>query len=620
MKKLLSLVLAVLMALSLVTPFAAWAKENEDELPVTLINPFLTGEHYLIGDIDSVLTEKSSTKKFDGKTYYGQGKQLFTIVKKKFLKHEKAIKVRYLSDGSLTPGGALINAMTQQTLLFDLMYYSTEDENSTSCIDGDYLRYSLFSFSLTKINMDHYSNGNYYYTLNLAVTYNATENELKKVDSVVNEFVNSIDTNKLSDYEIIKKIHDYICKKNVYDYDAANYPYSHPSAFSPYGALVKGRCVCQGYATAFYRLCKELGYKARVMASTENGGNHAWNIVELDGKFYVVDCTWDDQIFDEGVDEIPEYYYFLTSYTSSLKYDSYNEHVFDPEYFDTDYFYKNYRSKMDSNDYDRHNLNLLSRSTISLSQRVFTYDGSKKIPAVTVKTGNGEVLKNGSDYTLSYGNNTNTGYPYVVITGRGDYENDRASRRYYIKPSKAGKPSAASGAASVKLKWTASPGGVTGYTVETYQNGEWQRLKTVSTNSALIDGLSPAKKYRFRIRAYKRVSKRKLYGDYSAERVTVTKPKQVKGLLLGTSKRKLHISFNKAKVSGYIIRCSEKKNMKGAKDIKLKSADRVSKTLKKLKSGKRYYVRVRAYNTYELGGKKKIAYGKWSAKKSIKIK
>ena len=44
--------------------------------------------------------------------------------------------------------------------------------------------------------------------------------------------------------------------------------------------------------------------------STEN---HAWNYVELDGKWYAIDCTWDDPIIIGGgkLSNSAKYKYFL---------------------------------------------------------------------------------------------------------------------------------------------------------------------------------------------------------------------------------------------------------------------------------------------------------------------
>lgn len=45
----------------------------------------------------------------------------------------------------------------------------------------------------------------------------------------------------------------------------------------------------------------------------------------------------------------------------------------------------------------------------------------------------------------------------------------------------------------------------------------------------------------------------------------------------------------------------------------------VKKQIKKLKSGKTYYVRIRSYKTIQREGKTEKLYSKWSAKKKVKI-
>ena len=74
----------------------------------------------------------------------------------------------------------------------------------------------------------------------------------------------------------------------------------------------------------------------------------------------------------------------------------------------------------------------------------------------------------------------------------------------------------------------------------------------------------------------------------------------------------------KSDVTGYEIEVARKKNFKKvAKKITVKSARKTSKTLKGLKSGKKYYIRVRTYQVIE--GKKFVSY--WTVyKKAIKTK
>lgn len=72
----------------------------------------------------------------------------------------------------------------------------------------------------------------------------------------------------------------------------------------------------------------------------------------------------------------------------------------------------------------------------------------------------------------------------------------------------------------------------------------------------------------------------------------------------------------KSNITGYQIQYSTNSNYKSAKTIKIKSSKTTSKTISKLKSGKRYYVRIRTYKTV----KSKNHYSSWSKSKNISTK
>ena len=75
-------------------------------------------------------------------------------------------------------------------------------------------------------------------------------------------------------------------------------------------------------------------------------------------------------------------------------------------------------------------------------------------------------------------------------------------------------------------------------------------------------------------------------------------PKKVSGLKLKAGAGKLTASWKKASgAGGYEVQYGIKPNFAGAKTVTVKSAKTVKTTLKKLKSKKTYYVRVRAYRT-----------------------
>ncbi len=63
---------------------------------------------------------------------------------------------------------------------------------------------------------------------------------------------------------------------------------------------------------------------------------------------------------------------------------------------------------------------IINAASIDLSSASYTYDGTAKTPTATV-TFAGETLTQGTDYTVSYSNNTNAGTATVTISGTGDY-------------------------------------------------------------------------------------------------------------------------------------------------------------------------------------------------------
>lgn len=74
--------------------------------------------------------------------------------------------------------------------------------------------------------------------------------------------------------------------------------------------------------------------------------------------------------------------------------------------------------------------------------------------------------------------------------------------------------------------------------------------------------------------------------------------------------------LEKVSASGYQIQYGTNKKFKNAKKITIKKCKTTSKKITKLKKGKKYYFRIRAYKTQ---GKKKV-YGAWSNAKNIKVK
>jgi transglutaminase/protease-like cytokinesis protein 3 len=67
-----------------------------------------------------------------------------------------------------------------------------------------------------------------------------------------------------------------------------------------YDALFKHDAVCNGYAWLSYDMLTTAGISTRVIVGSAHYGNqsgeHAWNEVDLSGKWYYLDTTWDTSL------------------------------------------------------------------------------------------------------------------------------------------------------------------------------------------------------------------------------------------------------------------------------------------------------------------------------------
>lgn len=137
------------------------------------------------------------------------------------------------------------------------------------------------------------------------------EKAIAEIEEVKNNVINSL---KGEDYKKILFIHDYLVKNIEYDSS-----YEAIGSYNIYGALVGGKCVCEGYAKAFKYLLNDAGLECEIMQGTATNSSgkvesHAWNCVKLDGTWYGVDVTWDDPIIIGNygiVTKDVRYQYFL---------------------------------------------------------------------------------------------------------------------------------------------------------------------------------------------------------------------------------------------------------------------------------------------------------------------
>lgn len=114
---------------------------------------------------------------------------------------------------------------------------------------------------------------------------------------------------EMSDLEKALVLHDYIALNTEYDYQGylnGNLP---NSVFTIEGTLVEGKAVCQGYALAYQYLLNKVGIESKYVASSAM--NHGWNLVKIFGRWYHVDVTWDDPVWDQ-LGRVKHQYFLLS--------------------------------------------------------------------------------------------------------------------------------------------------------------------------------------------------------------------------------------------------------------------------------------------------------------------
>lgn len=163
-------------------------------------------------------------------------------------------------------------------------------------IDGD--TYSRLYCMLEKQEPELFWLGSSYYyservrTAQIISNETAAENyknQAQELEEKADEIMAGL-PQTVGDYEKALYIHDYIARSCVYEIGE-----EEDGNSSAYSCLVKGEALCEGYAKAFDYLAERAGLECVVITGVTNDGeNHAWNQVRIDGEWYNVDLTWDD--------------------------------------------------------------------------------------------------------------------------------------------------------------------------------------------------------------------------------------------------------------------------------------------------------------------------------------
>lgn len=302
--------------------------------------------------------------------------------------------------------------------------------------------------------------------------------EILAQDEVIEDEINRIFTKyniySLNDYGKIKAIHDYMYKNIKYDYDAYNAGAIDNSA-TVYSALIRKKAVCSGYSRTFIKLCNKAGIECfEVSGNAINNdpynGGHAWDVVRLNGTYYLIDVTWDSCL--EGYD------YFLKNEAEFSK-----KHVPNKSY------------------------------DVPISRTNFNCENDGGV--------NHSYKKNAEQYC------------YVCGAKNKDYKSNQnsSSKPSTEKNNLSNAPikinSIKAGKKSFTVSW-AKRSNAQGYVIQysTSKSFPAKTTKSVTVKSGTkktVKSLKAKKKYYIRIRAYKTVNDKKYYSKWSSKTTVKTK-------------------------------------------------------------------------------------------------
>ena len=238
------------------------------------------------------------------------------------------------------------------------------------------------------------------------------------------------------------------------------------------------------------------------------------------------------------------------------------------------------------------------------------YNGKEQTPAITLTKGNYNLVKD-VDYEVTYQDNINAGTATATISGIGMYTGD-ITKTFVIQKAT---PSISCKNTITKIygskSFSLGAKLVSGVGSLSYQSDNTKVVKVSTKGKISVKGVGIANV----------VIACPESENYSAATVVTTitvKPKK-QGISVTRNGSKMKVTWKKdSKVSGYEVQYATNKSFKkNCKTITIKKKNKTSYTVKKLKKGKKYYVRVRSYKNVTFNGQKVKVTSAWSKVKKV---
>ena len=212
---------------------------------------------------------------------------------------------------------------------------------------------------------------------------------------------------------------------------------------------------------------------------------------------------------------------------------------------------------------------------------------------------NGQPLVQDVDYKVTYSKNNAPGRATVKITGIGNFAGS-VFKTFIISPQKVNSVSIAKNSATTATVSWGKVDKVSGYEILKYDVNKNSFVHAVyasaDSTSYQFTKLQNSALHSYIVKAYKTIDGDKYFGEQSDAVSVFIKPAKAQLTSVTLKNSTLNVEWKKLDCTGYeIIYTTDRKFKKGLKTVKIKNSNTTKKAIKKLKKGKKYYVKVRAY-------------------------
>lgn len=236
--------------------------------------------------------------------------------------------------------------------------------------------------------------------------------------------------------------------------------------------------------------------------------------------------------------------------------------------------------------------------SVTFDKTSLVYYGSAVHPVMYVSF-NGQPLVQDVDYKVTYSKNNAPGRATVKITGIGNFAGS-VSKTFIISPQKVNSVSIAKNSATTATVGWGKVDKVSGYEILKYDANKNSFVHAVyasaDSTSYKFTKLQNSALHSYVVKAYKTIDGDKHFGEQSDAVSVFIKPAKAQLTSVTMKNSTLNVEWKKLDCTGYeIIYTTDSKFKKGLKTVKIKNSNKTKKAIKKLKKGKKYYVKVRAY-------------------------